>query len=165
MQLCPVILKNKEGILLQRVGFFPENCIRKFRLEIAEGFCFVVFKCHITDALRGGRDNYISERAFRETVIDCEASAAVFIFGRGHSFNIYEQVMQAAGTGKARFKSRVEKSNLVAAKHFFGMFEADVLQKSFRSRSCPLGKHSLKMSRAKMYFPGHLIEIGLCPEV
>src|SRR5688572_11643156 len=104
----------------------------------------------------GGGDDNGAERAFGTTVVDGQLLSAVLEFARRHAFYFYKQVMQPAGTRKARLKSRINQGNgSTFFQYLFGMFQGQVLQELFGGNAGPVLKHPLKMKGANMYMLGH----------
>src|SRR5512135_2218594 len=101
---APVPLKNEQGILLDHIQFPYQFSIGEKGFQVFKGFFFIIVESHMAYPFIGRRYDDIPKRAFREAVMDAKVFAPVLIFGRSHSFDVNEQVMQSSRSGKPGFK-------------------------------------------------------------
>src|SRR5690606_15502742 len=126
----------------------------------------IVKEGHVADSFVGGSDQQRAKWTSGKTVVDLKVPAAVLVFGGGHSFDADKKVVQAPGTRQAGFIRHVKQGCLpVPLQKLLGILQADVLQKLFRTGTCPFGKQPLKMKRTQVYLFCQNLERRLLPEM
>ena len=148
---------------MKRITLLSVRCVWKPVEQSLKGALLVVCKCDVADSFwRGGNDD-LSERSRRETVIDDQIFSFVLELARRHSFDIDEEVVQAARAGQARFVTHLSKRSILS-QQIFRVFDTDVFQKFFGADARPFFEQALEVELTQVHFARHTPKVGLFPE-
>src|SRR3989344_315529 len=157
--------EDRQGALLERIGFLRECRVRKLFVQILQHFLLVVGERYMRDAFRCRGDEDAAERAVGKRIIDGEILAASLIFPRRHAFDRDEEIVQSARAGEARLVRGFQKRCAIFRKQLLCVSEAHVLQEFLRACPGPFRKEPLEMEGAHLQARSYSLKIRLRSEI